>query len=92
MIRLDISHIAIYPIVSRNLSNPQARKPQTSKSICGNLNNRLKNGGSRSVDRESGRTPFRGVEVGGRDSGGEVRGAYMLQLCISVRSERRSIY
>lgn len=92
--RLDISHIAIYPIVSRNPTTLHARTPQTSKSICGNLNNRLKNGGSRSVDRESGRAPFRGMEtwgVKGRDGGGEARDAYMLQLCVSVGSKGRSI-
>lgn len=85
IIRLVISHIAIYS--DDQSKSPLAVSPkQTSKSICGNLNSRLKNGGSRKVDLDSGRAPFRGIEMCGvkdREGGGEVRDAYMLQLFLS---------
>lgn len=53
---------------------------QTSKSICGNLNSRLKNGGTRSDDLESGRPAFRGMAMCGvneREGGGDVRKAFI---------------
>lgn len=96
IIRLVISHIAIYPPGGQSRSLlATSPEQQTSKSICGNLNSRLKNGGSRSVDLESGRAPFRDIEMCGvkdREGGGEVRDAYMLQLSVILRVPLKEVF